>query len=244
MDNLQKESSDIFLTSPIIINSPNLNSRNLYDRSRRRNLLLSKNILSPIKNELIKKNIFNNSLIEEKKSEKSLNSYFTPENFQQYTKSCNKYHHKIDHVIKDILSPKSILLRNRRYDEKENNLISDMNKDEIIHRSAGQGMFFRIQKYKSLNKKKRPFQIIFNNTENKCDNDRYIKKKKIDFQQNYNFERNEIKEYNNIEKNNEDINDIFYSPLRNNNNANYCQREYKTMWENKPSFDYNESTGL
>ena len=46
------------------------------------------------------------------------------ENFQQYTKSCNKYHHKIDHVIKDILSPKSILLRNRRYDEKENNLIS------------------------------------------------------------------------------------------------------------------------
>ena len=99
MDELQKESSDIFLTSPIIVNSPNLNSRNLYDRSRRRNLLLSKNILSPIKNELIKKNIFNNSLIEEKKSEKSLNSYFTPENFQQYTTSCNKYHHKLDHIF-------------------------------------------------------------------------------------------------------------------------------------------------
>ena len=246
MDNLQKESSDIFLTSPIIIKSPNLNSRNLYDRSRRRNLLLSKNILSPIKNELIKKNIFNNSLIEEKKSEKSLNSYFTPENFQQYTTSCNKYHHKLDHIIKDILSPKSLLMRNRRYDEKENNLISDMNKDEIIHRSAGQGMFFRIQKYKSLNNKKRPFQIIFNNTENKCDNDRYIKKKKynVDANQNYNLDENEIKEYNKIENKNEIINNIFYNPRRNNNNANYCQREYKTMWENKPSFDYNESTGL
>ena len=246
MDELQKESSDIFLTSPIIINSPNLNSRNLYDRSRRRNLLLSKNILSPIKNELIKKNIFNNSLIEEKKSEKSLNSYFTPENFQQYTTSCNKYHHKLDHIIKDILSPKSLLMRNRRYDEKENNLISDMNKDEIIHRSAGQGMFFRIQKYKSLNKKKRPFQIIFNNTENKCDNDRFIKKKKynVDANQHYNSDENEIKEYNKIENKNEIINNIFYNPRRNNNNANYCQREYKTMWENKPSFDYNESTGL
>ena len=247
MDNLQKESSDIFLTSPIIINSPNLNSRNLYDRSRRRNLLLSKNILSPIKNELIKKNIFNNSLIEEKKSEKSLNSYFTPENFQQYTTSCNKYHHKLDHIIKDILSPKSLLMRNRRYDEKENNLISDMNKDEIIHRSAGQGMFLRIQKYKKLNRN-RPFQIFFNHTENKCDNDRYIKKKKIDFQQNYNFERNEIKEYNNIEKNNEDINDIFYSPLRNNNynknNRNNYQKEYKTIWDNIPSYNFNESNGL
>jgi hypothetical protein len=247
MDNLQKESSDIFLTSPIIINS---NSRNFLENNKRRNLLFSKNYLSPIKHQLIQKNIFHNSILEEKKTEKVplLNSYFTPENFQQYTKSCNKYHHKIDHVIKDILSPKSILLRNRRYDEKENNLISDMNKDEIIHRSAGQGMFFRIQKYKSLNKKKRPFQIIFNNTENKCDNDRYIKKKKIDFQQNYNFERNEIKEYNNIEKNNEDINDIFYSPLRNNNyiknNRNNYQKEYKTMWDNIPSYNFNESNGL
>ena len=82
MDNLQKESSDIFLTSPIIINS---NSRNFLENNKRRNLLFSKNYLSPIKHQLIQKNIFHNSILEEKKTEKVplLNSYFTPENFKK-----------------------------------------------------------------------------------------------------------------------------------------------------------------
>jgi hypothetical protein len=98
-------------------------------------------------------------------------------------------------------------MKNRRYDEKENMLISDMNKDEIIHRSAGKGMFLRIQKYNKLNRKK-PFKLIINPF-NQNNNERYIKKNKINNNENRFLEK-EINEYNiidkNIEFNNNEIN--------------------------------------
>ena len=64
-------------------------------------------------------------------------------------------------------------MRNRKYDRFEQNAISDLNKDEMIHRSLGQGMFYRIQKYHQLNRKK-PYKIIYSVDYN--NNDKYIKK--------------------------------------------------------------------
>ena len=212
MNNLsENQNSDIFLTLPNINKPGTRNFINL--KPSRRPFLFSKKkyIFSPIKNKFMTRNLVNKSLLEENKTQNiktsDLNSYFIPENFQEYSTSCNKYQHKLDHVIKDLLSPKNILMKNRRYDEKENMLISDMNKDEIIHRSAGKGMFLRIQKYNKLNRKK-PFKLIINPF-NQNNNERYIKKNKINNNENRFLEK-EINEYNiidkNIEFNNNEIN--------------------------------------
>ena len=111
--------------------------------------------------------------IEDKPEISNLNSYFAPENYSEYNKSCNKYQRKLDPIIKDRLAPKNVLMRNRRYDRFEQNAISDLNRDEMIHRSLGQGMFYRIQKYHQLNRKK-PYKIIYSVDYN--NNDKYIKK--------------------------------------------------------------------
>ena len=212
MNNLsENQNSDIFLTLPNINKPGTRNFINL--KPSRRPFLFSKKkyIFSPIKNKFMTRNLVNKSLLEENKTQNiktsDLNSYFIPENFQEYSTSCNKYQHKLDHVIKDLLSPKNILMKNRRYDQKESMLISDMNKDEIIHRSAGKGMFLRIQKYNKLNRKK-PFKLIINPF-NQNNNERYIKKNKINNNENRFLEK-EINEYNiidkNIEFNNNEIN--------------------------------------
>ena len=203
MNNLsENQNSDIFLTLPNINKSSTRNFINLQPSRRPFFFSKKKYIFSPIKHKFLTRNLINKSLFEENKTENlqvsTLNSYFVPENFQEYSTSCNKYQHKIDHIIKDLLSPKNILMKNRRYDEKENMLISDMNKDEIIHRSAGKGMFLRIQKYNKLNRKK-PFKLIINPF-NQNNNERYIKKNKINNNENRFLEK-EINEYNIIDKN-------------------------------------------
>ena len=213
MNNLsENRNSDIFLTLPNINKPGTRNFINL--KPSRRPFFFSKKkyIFSPIKSKFLTRNLINNSLFEENKTQNlqisDFNSYFLPENFQEYSTSCNKYQHKLDHVIKDLLSPKNILMKNRRYDEKENILISDMNKDEIIHRSAGKGMFLRIQKYNKLNRKK-PFKLIINSFNNQ-NNERFIKKNKKIINENR-FLENEINEYTSIDNkkinlNNNEIN--------------------------------------
>ena len=228
MNNLfENQNSDIFLTLPNI-NKPGI--RNFINlKPSRRPFLFSKKkyIFSPIKNKFMTRNLVNKSLLEENKTQNiktsDLNSYFIPENFQEYSTSCNKYQHKLDHVIKDLLSPKNILMKNRRYDQKESMLISDMNKDEIIHRSAGKGMFLRIQKYNKLNRK-RPFKLIINPFNNQ-NNERYIKKdKKINNDTNENgFLEKDINEYNSIDNKNINLNNKEINLIINNGKKEFQQ---------------------
>jgi hypothetical protein len=104
----------------------------------------------------------------------NINPYFSPENYHHFTESCNKYVSKLDPVIKDCLSPKNIIMRTRKYDINENKMISDLNKDDIINRSAGKGIFYRILKYKNMIKK-RPFKLIIKSVDYN-NNERFIKK--------------------------------------------------------------------
>lgn len=63
-------------------------------------------------------------------------------------------------------------MKSRKYDLNENKILSDLKKDEMIHRSAGMGMFVRIQQYNSKRKKK-PFRLIIRDLN---DNYKFIKK--------------------------------------------------------------------
>ena len=130
-------------------------------------------ILPSISRNTINKKSYNSYDLDKKPEISNLNSYFAPENYLEYDKSFNKYEKNLDPIIKDRLAPKNVLMRNRRYDRFEQNAISDLNRDEMIHRSLGQGMFYRILKYHQLNRKK-PYKIIY--TVDYNNNDKYIKK--------------------------------------------------------------------
>ena len=130
-------------------------------------------ILPSISRNTINKKSYNSYDLDKKPEISNLNSYFAPENYLEYDKSFNKYEKKLDPIIKDRLAPKNVLMRNRKYDRFEQNAISDLNRDEMIHRSLGQGMFYRILKYHQLNRKK-PYKIIY--TVDYNNNDKYIKK--------------------------------------------------------------------
>ena len=130
-------------------------------------------ILPSISRNTTNKKSYNSYDLDKKPEISNLNSYFAPENYLEYDKSFNKYEKKLDPIIKDRLAPKNVLMRNRRYDRFEQNAISDLNRDEMIHRSLGQGMFYRILKYHQLNRKK-PYKIIY--TVDYNNNDKYIKK--------------------------------------------------------------------
>ena len=81
----------------------------------------------------------------------NLNSYFQKQNYDLYYNSCNKFIPKIDKIFKDSIDPKNIILQSRHYDYKENKILSDLNKDEMIQRSLGQGMPIKLIQYKKLN---------------------------------------------------------------------------------------------
>ena len=81
----------------------------------------------------------------------NLNSYFQKQNYDLYYDSCNKFVPKIDKIFKDSIDPKNIILQSRHYDYKENKILSDINKDEMIQRSLGQGMPIKLIQYKKLN---------------------------------------------------------------------------------------------
>ena len=110
----------------------------------------------------------------------NINNYFSPENYHHYSESCNKYYPKLDPALKDIFSVKNMIIKNRKYNIDESKLISDLNRDQMIHRSPGMGMYVRIQKYNKINRKK-PYKLYFSGNYNNYyyNNDRYIKKKKV-----------------------------------------------------------------
>jgi hypothetical protein len=178
MNNSSDNQDNIYLTSTNVNTNHNTNisilnekfSNEFYIKSnKKRNPLILPSIS---RNNLNRKN-YSTLDIEDKPEISNLNSYFAPENYSEYNKSCNKYQRKLDPIIKERLAPKNVLMRNRKYDRFEQNAISDLNKDEMIHRSLGQGMFYRIQKYHQLNRKK-PYKIIYSVDYN--NNDKYIKK--------------------------------------------------------------------
>ena len=84
----------------------------------------------------------------------NLNSYFQKQNYDLYYNSCNKFIPKIDKIFKDSIDPKNIILQSRHYDYKENKILSDLNKDEMIQRSLGQGMPIKLIQYKKLNRRR------------------------------------------------------------------------------------------
>ncbi len=92
----------------------------------------------------------------------NINQCFPKENFYDYRESCNKFYPKMDHILKDNLSPRNIILKTRNYDNYEKKIISELKKDEIIQRSLGQGIFMRLQQYKTLTKNT-PFKSILSN---------------------------------------------------------------------------------
>ena len=178
MNNSSDNQDNIYLTSTNVNTNHNTNisilnekfSKEFYIKSnKKRNPLILPSIS---RNNLNRKN-YSTLDIEDKPEISNLNSYFAPENYSEYNKSCNKYQRKLDPIIKERLAPKNVLMRNRKYDRFEQNAISDLNKDEMIHRSLGQGMFYRILKYHQLNRKK-PYKIIYSVDYN--NNDKYIKK--------------------------------------------------------------------
>ena len=132
----------------------------------------------------------------------NLNSYFIPENFQEYSKSFNKYEHKLDPLIKEKLSLKNIIMNNRKYNKIEKILYSNFRKDEMKHRASGQGIFFLFEKYNKNNKRK-PIQLkIKNNSNNK---EKYLKK--IDNKRNIlnNNNYNQNNNYSSSKKHNKNI---------------------------------------
>lgn len=155
--------------------------------------------LPPISNEEFYSSRNYNEEDQFQKPNLKINSCFVPENYKEYSKSCNKYQYKIDPFLKEKLSPKNILIKNRQYDNYERNLISDFKRDEMLQRAAGQGIFLRFQSYNKL-KNKRPLKIHINQN----NNDRYIKKPNIE---NKRYNLNENNKTKNIMK--------YYSNSRN-----------------------------
>jgi hypothetical protein len=132
----------------------------------------------------------------------NFNSYFIPENFQEYSKCFNKYEHKLDPLIKEKLSLKNNILNNRKYNKIEKILYSNFRKDEMKHRASGQGIFFLFEKYNKNNKRK-PIQLkIKINSNNK---EKYLKK--IDSKRNIlnNNNYNQNNNYSSSKKHNKNI---------------------------------------
>ena len=80
-------------------------------------------------------------------------------NFSNYKVSCNKYNQTLSKLIKLNFEPKRIIQHERKYDIKENKMISTLERNEMFNRSPGQGMFARLQRYKEMNRRI-PFKII------------------------------------------------------------------------------------
>jgi hypothetical protein len=111
-----------------------------------------------ITNHLIKSKIYNsyyNSLNYEFEKIKPHISYVNSNSITD-----NYIEFQDEPLEKEKFNPKKILLKNRKYNCHEKNLISTIIKDEMKHRSPGQGMFIKIQKYNQYNKIK-PFKLFY-----------------------------------------------------------------------------------
>ena len=162
--NLEKKEG-IYITSPEIIEKVKKELPELITEYNDIGYLTQKKFNLPsitLRNKL--KNKLNLDSLEEETKYSNFHPCFSKENFYNYYESCNKFHPRMDHILKDGLSPRNIILKTRKFNKEEKTIISDLKKDEIIQRSLGQGMFMRIQKYKMLNKKN-PFKLIISSLE-------------------------------------------------------------------------------
>jgi hypothetical protein len=165
----QKYKEELYLTTLLTTSTEKKEKENENKRQKMAEKLLFKKKLK-----LPQIKFQNTSTIGNISRRNNINPYFSPENYHHFTESCNKYVSKLDPVIKDCLSPKNIIMRTRKYDINENKMLSDLKRDDIINRSAGKGIFFRILKYKNMRKKK-PFKLIFRSVDYN-NNERFIKK--------------------------------------------------------------------
>ena len=155
--------NEIYITSPNIISNNNLPE--IYnDKEEGKIKQPEKKIkLPPIKkhkNLIFNKKTNSNKELDLKKG--NIHSYFSPENFQSYNQSCNKFIPKVESMLKDSFNIENIIYNNRIYDSNEYKILSNLKRDELIKRSPGKGMFIRILSYRNLNKKK-PFKLILSN---------------------------------------------------------------------------------
>ena len=155
--------NEIYITSSNIISNNNLPE--IYNENEEEEIKEpeKKIKLPPIKKH--KKLIFNkkknlNNKLDLTKG--NIHSYFSPENFQSYNQSFNKFIPKVESMLKESFNIENMIYDNRIYDSNECKILSYLKRDELIKRSPGQGMFMRIQSYRNLNKKK-PFKLILNN---------------------------------------------------------------------------------
>ena len=161
---IETNHSGIYLTGTNEVNN------NLSSIQKNEIIVNKSSILPPIKNfHSISKNLDNKIILSNrfklnkfqinnpninlqiKNNNNNLNSYFQKQNYDLYYDSCNKFVPKIDKIFKDSIDPKNIILQSRHYDYKENKILSDINKDEMIQRSLGQGMPIKLIQYKKLN---------------------------------------------------------------------------------------------
>ena len=155
--------NEIYITSSNIISNNNLPE--IYnDKEEGKIKQPEKKIkLPPIKkdkNLIFNKKTNSNKELDLKKG--NIHSYFSPENFQSYNQSFNKFIPKVESMLKESFNIENMIYDNRIYDSNEYKILSYLKRDELIKRSPGQGMFMRIQSYRNLNKKK-PFKLILNN---------------------------------------------------------------------------------
>ena len=151
MNNFSDAKEDIYLTTcnasiqtedNMIYDYTNSN----YDSPKKKQI-----VLPFITNQLIKEKIMNNykkSLSSEEFEDirpqiAYVNSNIVSDNYLEYNET-----------LKEKIPIKEKLLKNRKYTQLEKNLVSDLMKNEMKHRSPGQGMFVKIQKYNQLIRKK------------------------------------------------------------------------------------------
>ena len=167
----------IYITSPEINENTKNELPQILTEYKEKKYLTQDNFKFPKKtyNKNLKK--ISNNPINDEIDFSNINPCFSKENFYDYKESCNKFYPKMDHILKDNLSPRNIILKTRKFDNYEKQIISELKKDEIIQRSPGQGIFMRIQQYKTLTKNI-PFKLILSNLEYgkvNLDNDDYKK---------------------------------------------------------------------
>ena len=152
----------IYITSPEINENTKNELPQILTEYKEKKYLTQDNFKFPKKtyNKNLKK--ISNNPINDEIDFSNINPCFSKENFYDYRESCNKFYPKMDHILKDNLSPRNIILKTRNYDNYEKKIISELKKDEIIQRSLGQGIFMRLQQYKTLTKNT-PFKLILSN---------------------------------------------------------------------------------
>ena len=164
----QKYKEELYLTTLLTTST----EKEEKEKEKQRQKIIEK-LLFKKKLNLPKIKLQNTNTIQNTSRRNNINSYFSPENYHHFTESCNKYVSKLDPVIKDCLAPKNVIMKTRKYDIDENKILSDLKRDDIINRSAGKGIFYRLLKYRNM-KKKKPFKLIFRSVDYN-NNERFIK---------------------------------------------------------------------